>query len=228
MGANRPLTFGPDEMTRLKQIVLNAEFTNKAGGAYQFHENFPARYIADLTQTHQTQAQAQGRGGLRQWHCGGVRAAGDGSDRLRGNPARHRARLHLPEIQSQSRRHGNAARHPRCGAASTRPMSASASTATATAAAWSTTPARKSSPTRSASCWRATCRLSTANAQFVVDVKSTGLFVTDPVLQKQGAKADLLEDRPFLHEAPHQRTRRAGRLREIRPFLLQHAARPRL
>src|SRR5437667_263361 len=28
----------------------------------------------------------------------------------------------------------------------------------------------------------------TKNAQFVVDVKSTGLFVTDPVLQKQGAK----------------------------------------
>jgi phosphomannomutase/phosphoglucomutase len=49
MGANRPLTFGPDEMTRLKEIVLNAEFNNKAGGSYQFHENFPARYIADLT-----------------------------------------------------------------------------------------------------------------------------------------------------------------------------------
>src|SRR5689334_7894593 len=49
MGANRPLTFGPDEMTKLKEIVLNAEFKNKAGGAYVFHENFPARYIADLT-----------------------------------------------------------------------------------------------------------------------------------------------------------------------------------
>src|ERR1700694_1114371 len=49
MGANRPLTFGPDEMTRLKEIVLNAEFNNKVGGSYQFHENFPARYIADLT-----------------------------------------------------------------------------------------------------------------------------------------------------------------------------------
>src|SRR5579859_7633510 len=49
MGANRPLTFGPDEMSRLKEIVLNAEFNNKAGGAYVFHENFPARYIADLT-----------------------------------------------------------------------------------------------------------------------------------------------------------------------------------
>src|ERR1700731_415474 len=49
MGANRPLTFGPDEMTRLKEIVLNADFKNKAGGSYQFHENYPARYLADLT-----------------------------------------------------------------------------------------------------------------------------------------------------------------------------------
>jgi phosphomannomutase/phosphoglucomutase len=49
MGANRPLTFGPDEMTRLKDIVLNGRFKMKAGGAYAFVENFPARYIADLT-----------------------------------------------------------------------------------------------------------------------------------------------------------------------------------
>ena len=49
MGANRPLTFGPDEMTRLKEIVLKADFRNKVGGSYPFHENFPARYIADLT-----------------------------------------------------------------------------------------------------------------------------------------------------------------------------------
>src|ERR1051325_2768662 len=47
MGANRPLTFGPDEMTRLKSIVLNAEFKTAAGGSYDFVENFPARYIAD-------------------------------------------------------------------------------------------------------------------------------------------------------------------------------------
>lgn len=49
MGANRPLTFGPDEMTRLKEIVLNAKFANGSGGSYHFHENFPVRYIADLT-----------------------------------------------------------------------------------------------------------------------------------------------------------------------------------
>jgi phosphomannomutase/phosphoglucomutase len=50
MGANRPLTFGPDEMTRLKEIVLNARFKTQGGGSYTFVENFPARYIADLTQ----------------------------------------------------------------------------------------------------------------------------------------------------------------------------------
>jgi phosphomannomutase/phosphoglucomutase len=49
MGANRPLTFGPDEMNRLKDIVLNAKFDLKGGGSYVFVENFPERYIADVT-----------------------------------------------------------------------------------------------------------------------------------------------------------------------------------
>ena len=49
MGCDRPLTFGPDEMTRLKEIVLAAAFDLPGGGAYRFVEDFPARYIADLT-----------------------------------------------------------------------------------------------------------------------------------------------------------------------------------
>jgi phosphomannomutase/phosphoglucomutase len=49
MGIDRPLTFGPDEMTRLKAIVLEGRYKMKAGGSYEFVENFPARYIADLT-----------------------------------------------------------------------------------------------------------------------------------------------------------------------------------
>ena len=49
MGVNRPLTFGPDEMTRLKEVVLNADFDLKPGGGYVFVENFPDRYINDLT-----------------------------------------------------------------------------------------------------------------------------------------------------------------------------------
>jgi phosphomannomutase/phosphoglucomutase len=32
MGAQRPLTFGPDEMGRLKSIVLNGEFVERDGG----------------------------------------------------------------------------------------------------------------------------------------------------------------------------------------------------
>jgi phosphomannomutase/phosphoglucomutase len=49
MGAHRPLTFGPDEMGRLKNIVLEARFDLRGGGAYEFVVDFPARYIADLT-----------------------------------------------------------------------------------------------------------------------------------------------------------------------------------
>src|SRR5882672_4419272 len=49
MGANRPLTFGPDEMTRLKEIVLSGQGKSRPAGSYDFIENFPERYIADLT-----------------------------------------------------------------------------------------------------------------------------------------------------------------------------------
>lgn len=49
MGAQRPVTFGPDEMGRLRDIVLEGRFRYADGGAYRFVENFPDRYIADLT-----------------------------------------------------------------------------------------------------------------------------------------------------------------------------------
>ncbi|MGZ8299359.1 MAG: phosphomannomutase/phosphoglucomutase [Rhodoplanes sp.] len=49
MGAHRPFTFGPDDMSRLKEIVLGARFDLAGGGRYEFIQDFPARYIADLT-----------------------------------------------------------------------------------------------------------------------------------------------------------------------------------
>jgi phosphomannomutase/phosphoglucomutase len=49
MGMHRPLTFGPEEMTALKAIVLAAEFDLTGGGSYRFVEAFPDRYVADLT-----------------------------------------------------------------------------------------------------------------------------------------------------------------------------------
>lgn len=49
MGAQRPVTFGPDEMNRLKEIVLEGKFRYAEGGSYVFVNDFPARYIEDLT-----------------------------------------------------------------------------------------------------------------------------------------------------------------------------------
>ena len=49
MGAERPLTFGPDEMGRLKEIVLAANFNLLGGGSYNYVAGFADRYIAHLT-----------------------------------------------------------------------------------------------------------------------------------------------------------------------------------
>ena len=49
MGAARPVTFGPEEMARLRDIVIAGEYGPEAGGGYEFVPDFPARYIADLT-----------------------------------------------------------------------------------------------------------------------------------------------------------------------------------
>ncbi len=49
MGCARPLTFGPDEMSRLKEIVLSGRFDLVGGGSYVFVDDLAARYVADLT-----------------------------------------------------------------------------------------------------------------------------------------------------------------------------------
>ena len=49
MGAARPVTFGPEEMARLRDIVIAGDYGPEAGGGYEFVPDFPARYIADLT-----------------------------------------------------------------------------------------------------------------------------------------------------------------------------------
>jgi phosphomannomutase/phosphoglucomutase len=49
MGSQRPVTFGPVEMGRLKEIVLAGDYALDGGGAYVFHAGFADRYIRDLT-----------------------------------------------------------------------------------------------------------------------------------------------------------------------------------
>src|SRR4051812_2744030 len=47
MGAKKPLTFGPDEIGRLKEIVLGATWKEREGGKLVRVEGMAERYIAD-------------------------------------------------------------------------------------------------------------------------------------------------------------------------------------
>jgi phosphomannomutase/phosphoglucomutase len=55
MGANKPLTFGPDEMSRLKEIVLTGAWREKAGGRLAHVTGVAERYIADVASRVQIQ-----------------------------------------------------------------------------------------------------------------------------------------------------------------------------
>jgi phosphomannomutase/phosphoglucomutase len=47
MGAQRPLTFGPDEMGRLKELVLTGTWKQRPGGSLAHIDGVGERYIAD-------------------------------------------------------------------------------------------------------------------------------------------------------------------------------------
>ena len=49
MGVERPVTFGPDEMGRLRDIVLGGTYQYRDGGGYVFVEDFRKTYLDDLT-----------------------------------------------------------------------------------------------------------------------------------------------------------------------------------
>jgi phosphomannomutase / phosphoglucomutase len=49
MGANKPLTFGPEEIGRLKEIVLQAQGVERPGGRVVHVEGMAERYIADAS-----------------------------------------------------------------------------------------------------------------------------------------------------------------------------------
>ncbi len=48
MGMQRPLTFAPEDMTALKEIVLKGDFEPPGGGRYIFVPDMPERYMAEL------------------------------------------------------------------------------------------------------------------------------------------------------------------------------------
>jgi len=52
MGAKRPLTFGPDEMTALKDIVLNGKSKERPGGSYVSVPDMRETYLQAVTKGH--------------------------------------------------------------------------------------------------------------------------------------------------------------------------------
>ncbi|MEM6410730.1 MAG: phosphomannomutase/phosphoglucomutase [Pseudomonadota bacterium] len=50
MGADKPLTFGPDEMGRLKEIVLSGAFEPRSGGTHRRVDDVRENYIASVSE----------------------------------------------------------------------------------------------------------------------------------------------------------------------------------
>src|ERR1700709_2035305 len=189
MGANRPLTFGPDEMTRLKEIVLDGAGKSKAGGAYEFIENFPARYIADLTNRPKIKRRlkvicACGNGTAGAFAPQVLEAVGCEVVRL-DCELDHTFPKYNPNTEDMEMLHamrdevlrtkadlalGFDGDGDRCGVVDDEGEEIFADKVRVMLA-------------RDMSALH-------PNSTFVVDVKSTGLYVTDPVLIKNGVKAD--------------------------------------
>ena len=227
MGANRPLTFGPDEMTRLKEIVLGAKFKLPGGGSYEFVENFPERYIADVTDRPKIKRKlkvvaACGNGTAGAFAPSILEAIGCQVVPLdceldhtfpRYNPNTEDLKmLHAMRdavLRAQGRRRARLRRRRR-------PL--------------------RCSRQRGRGDFRRQGRRH-AGALDVGAAQRCDLCgrreIDRAVRHRSGAQGQrrqgrLLEDRPFLHQAPGQRIERARRLREVRAFLLQQAVRPRL
>src|SRR3954463_15832310 len=188
MGANRPMTFGPDEMGRLRDIVLSAAFTLREGGAYEFVDGFRERYIADLTNRPKMKRKlkvvaACGNGTAGAFAPQVLEAIGCEVIPLdteldhtfpKYNPNPEDMKM-LHAIRDAVLQHkadvglGFDGDGDRCGVVDNTGEEIFADKVGVMLA-------RDMSAIQK-------------DAHFVVDVKSTGLFVTDPVLQKQGATA---------------------------------------
>jgi phosphomannomutase / phosphoglucomutase len=189
MGAERPMTFGPDEIGRLKDIVLQGEGKAREGGGYRFVDGFAERYVADLVDGHRLDHP------LRVVAACGNGTAGPFAPRVleaigcevipldceldwtfpRYNPnPEDMAMLHA--LAEAVREHGADVGlgfdgdGDRCGVVDDKGEEIFADKIGVMLA-------------RDLSALH-------ANARFVVDVKSTGLFMTDPVLSANGASVD--------------------------------------
>jgi len=189
MGANRPLTFGPDEMTALKTIVLSRRARSVAGGSYVPVDGIREKYLADVTR-----GKSLSRPIRVVAACGNGTAGVFAPDALKAigcevvpldTELDHTFPKYNPNPEDLKMLHAlsDAVKHhkadvglafdgdgDRCGVVDDTGREIFADKIGVLIA--------RDIASRQ------------AGAQFVVDVKSTGLFLTDPELQRLGAKTD--------------------------------------
>jgi len=189
MGAQRPVTFGPEEMGRLRDIVLSGAYSEAPGGAYHYVPDFGATYLADLTNRPKLKRKlkvvaACGNGTAGAFAPQMLEAIGCEVIPLdveldytfpRYNP--NPEDMHMLHAMADKVRASGAdvglgfdGDGDRCGVVDNHGEEIFADKIGVMLA-------------------RDLARLH-PDAQFVVDVKSTGLFANDPVLQALGAKTD--------------------------------------
>ena len=189
MGAQRPLTFGPEEMGALKKIVLEGLGNERTGGAYVAVPDMRETYLAAVTRGHKLSRPikviaACGNGTAGAFAPEALRRIGAeviGMDtELDFNFPKYNPN---PEDMHMLHAMGDAVRAEgadlclgfdgdgdRCGVVDDTGREIFADKIGVLLA-------RDLSATHK-------------NAQFVVDVKSTGLYLTDPVLKERGVKTD--------------------------------------
>jgi len=189
MGAERPLTFGPDEMLRLKEIVLGGQGVTRAGGSLVHASAIRERYLDAATDGHRLSrpmrvAVACGNGTAGAFGPEAIRRIGaevvEVDCRLdytfpNYNPNTEDMQM-LRAMAGAVRAHGADlcigfdGDGDRCGVVDDRGEEIFADKVGVLLA-------------RDLS-------VRYPNAKFVVDVKSTGLFATDPVLRQRGILTD--------------------------------------
>jgi phosphomannomutase/phosphoglucomutase len=189
MGAQRPLTFGPDEINAIKKIVLEGLGKPRAGGTYIAVPDMRETYLAAVTKGHKLSRPikviaACGNGTAGAFAPEALRRIGAeviGMDteldftfpKYNPNPED----MHMLHAMGDAVKASGAdlclgfdGDGDRCGVVDDTGREIFADKIGVLLA-------RDLSATHK-------------NAQFVVDVKSTGLYLTDPVLQERGVKTD--------------------------------------
>ncbi len=189
MGCDRPLTFGPDEMSALKDIVLGGKWQTRDGGALVHVDDLEEKYIADLV-----------KGGPVKRKLKVVCACGNGTAGAFAPKVLERMGVEVvpldceldhsfprynPNPEDMEMLHamrdavletgadmalGFDGDGDRCGVVDNEGNEIFADKVGVMLARFMSA--------------------EHPGAQFVVDVKSTGLYMTDPVLQQQGARTD--------------------------------------